>query len=243
MTSSQFIFSIYLLTFALSLQTIFGASPLFHFCLSSAGNFTTNDPYGSNLKTLLGNLHYQTPPQGFGNSSVGSNSYQTYGLALCRGDVNATACETCVNKASNELHKRRPYNKGAIIWYDNCLLKYLNTDFFHQIDNQNKSFTWNVKNVSNPTTFNNKTKELLSKLAKEASVSPKLYEVGELELSESNKLYGLVQCTRDLSNSECFTCPDTAIGELHFYSDGKEGGRVVGGSCNIRYEIYPFVMY
>ncbi|KAL4614425.1 hypothetical protein ACB092_07G053700 [Castanea dentata] len=189
MSSSQFTFSIYLLTFALSLQTIFGASPHFHFCLSSAGNFTTNDPYGSNLKTLLGNLHYQTPPQGFG-----------------------LTCKTCVNKASNELHKRCPYNKGAIIWYDNCLLKYLNTDFFHQIDNQNKFFI---------------------KLAKEASISPKLYEVGELELSESNKLYGLDQCTRDLSNSECFTCLDTAI----------EGGRVVGGSCNIRYEIYPFVMY
>ena len=196
MSSSQYTFSVYLLTFAFSLQTIFGASPLFHFCLSSARNFNTDDQYGSNLKTLLGNLH-----------------------------------------------KRCPYNKGAIIWYDNCLLKYLNTDFFHQIDNQNKFFMWNVKNVSNPTTFNNKTKELLSKLAKEASISPKLYEVGELELSESNKLYGLVQCTRDLSNSECFTCLDTAIGELHLYSDGKEGGRVVGGSCNIRYKIYPFVMY
>uniref|UniRef100_A0A7N2MW38 Gnk2-homologous domain-containing protein n=1 Tax=Quercus lobata TaxID=97700 RepID=A0A7N2MW38_QUELO len=92
MTSSKFTFSIYLLTFALSLQTIFGASPLFQFCLSSAGNFTTNDPYGSNLKTLLGNLHYQTPPLGFGLSSVGSNSYQNYGLALCRSGVNATAC-------------------------------------------------------------------------------------------------------------------------------------------------------
>lgn len=100
---------------------------------------------------------------------------------------------------------------------------------------------WNVKNVSNPTTFNNKTKELLSKLAKVASISPKLYGVGKLELIESNKLYGLVQCTRDLSNSECFTCLDTAIGELHLYSDGKEGGRVVNGSCNIRYEIYPFM--
>ena len=119
MSSSQYTFSVYLLTFAFSLQTIFGASPLFHFCLSSARNFNTNDQYGSNLKTLLGNLH-----------------------------------------------KRCAYNKGAIIWYDNCLLKYLNTDFFHQIDNQNKFFMWNVKNVSNPTTFNNKTKELLSKLAK-----------------------------------------------------------------------------
>lgn len=92
MSSSHFTFFIYLLTFALS-PNHFWSQPLFHFCLSSAGNFITNDPYGSNLKTLLGNLHYQTPPQGYGLSSVGSNSNQTYGLALCRGDVNATACK------------------------------------------------------------------------------------------------------------------------------------------------------
>ena len=197
----------------------------------------------SNLRILLGNLYYQTSSQGFGLSSVGSNPYQTYGLALCRDDVDATACKTCVNEASNELHKRCPYNKGPIIWYDDCLLKYLNTDFFLRIDNQNKFFMSIVKKVSDPTTFNNQTKEFLSKLAKEASISPKLYGVRELEICVLNKLYGLVQCTRDLSNSECLTCLDTAIDELLLYSNGKEGGRVVGGSCNIRYEIYPFVMY
>ncbi|XP_050262317.1 cysteine-rich repeat secretory protein 38-like [Quercus robur] len=240
MSSSHFTFSIYFLTFALFLQTIFGASPLFHFC-SSSENFTTNDPYGSNLKKLLGNLYYQTPLQGFGLGSVGSYPYQTNGLALCRGDVATTDCKTCVNEASNEIHKLCPYNKGAIIWYDNCLVKYLNKDFFGQIDNQNKFYMYNLRNVSEPTTFNEKTRKLLSLLAKEASVTPKLYAVGELELGESKKLYGLAQCTRDLSNSDCFKCLDGVIGELPQCCDGKEGGRVVGGSCNIRYEIYPFV--
>ncbi|GMY35031.1 cysteine-rich repeat secretory protein 38-like [Fagus crenata] len=113
MSSAHFTFSIYLLTFALFLQTIFGANPLFHFC-SSSKNFTTNDPYETNLKKLLGNLYYQTPSQGFGLGSVGSYPYQTYGLALCRGDVAATDCKTCVNEASNEIHKRCPYNKECV---------------------------------------------------------------------------------------------------------------------------------
>ena len=232
--------SVYFLTFALFLQTIFGASPLFHFC-SSSENFTTNGPYKTNLKKLLGDLYYQTPSQGFALDSVGSYPFQTYGLALCRGDVAAADCKTCVKEASNEIHKRCPYNKGAIIWYDNCLVKYLNKDFFGQIDNQNKFYMYNLRNVSEATIFNQKTRELLSQLAKEASVTPKLYAVGELELGESKKLYGLAQCTRDLSNSDCFKCLDGAIGELPSCCNGKEGGRVVGGSCNIRYEIYPFV--
>jgi hypothetical protein len=232
-------FSIYLLTFAL-LQSIYGARPLKHIC-SNPENFTTNDPYDSNLRKLMGNLYYQTPPQGFALGLVGQDPYKTYGLALYRGDVEATDCRTCGNEASSDIHKRCPYNKGAIIWYDHCLLKYLNTDFLGQIDNQNKFYLWNVQKVSEPTTFNQKTRELLSLLAKEASVTPKLYAVGELELEESRKLYGLVQCTRDLSTSDCFKCLDGIIGELPRCCDGKKGGRVVGGSCNMRYEIYPFV--
>jgi hypothetical protein len=231
-------FSIYLLTFAL-LQSIYGARPLKHIC-SNPENFTTNDPYDSNLRKLMGNLYYQTPPQGFALGSVGQDPYKTYGLALCRGDVEATDCRTCVNEASSEIHKRCPYNKGAIIWYDHCLLKYLNTDFLRQIDNQNKFYMWNVRNVSEPTTFNQKTRELLSLLAKEASETPKLYSFGEVELEESKKIYGLAQCTRDLSSSDCLKCLDGIIGELPRCCDGKEGGRVVGGSCNIGYEIYPF---
>ncbi|KAL4614433.1 hypothetical protein ACB092_07G054500 [Castanea dentata] len=211
MSSSHFTFSIYFLTFALFLQTIFGDSPLFHIC-SNSENFTTNDQYEKNLRKLLGNLNYQTPPLGFGLGSVGWYQYQTYGIGLCRGDVATTDCKTC-----------------AIIWYDNCLLKYSNKNFLGQIDNENWFSLLNVQNVSDPTIFNQKTRELLSQLATEAS------------LRESTKLYGLAQCTWDLSSNDFFQCLDDAIGQLPSCCDGKEGGRVVGGSWNIRYEIYPFL--
>jgi hypothetical protein len=238
MSSSRFTFSVTLLTSSLLLHTTFGSGPLFHFC-SSSGNFTANDPYESNLRKLMGNLDSQTPPRGFGLGSVGQDPYRTYGLALCRGDVEGRDCRNCFHDASNEIRKSCPNSKGAIIWYDNCLLKYNNRDFHGQIDNQNKFYMWNTRNVRDPTNFNQKTKELLSLLAKKASATPKLYAVGELELGKSRKLYGLAQCTRDLSGSDCFKCLDGITGELPRCCDGKEGGRVVGGSCNIRYEIYP----
>lgn len=100
---------------------------------------------------------------------------------------------------------------------------------------------WNLNNVSDPSTFNYTTKDLLSQLAQKASMNPKLYATGEVKLEESKKLYGLTQCTRDLSSADCKNCLDAAINELRNCCDGKEGGRVVGGSCNFRYEIYPFV--
>ncbi|KAK7858494.1 cysteine-rich repeat secretory protein 38 [Quercus suber] len=69
----------------------FWSQPLYNIC-SSSENFTTNDQYESNLRKLLGNLNYQAS-LGFGLGSVGWYPYQTYGLALCRGDVATTDCK------------------------------------------------------------------------------------------------------------------------------------------------------
>ncbi|EEF46663.1 DUF26 domain-containing protein 2 precursor, putative [Ricinus communis] len=230
-----------LIAFALLVQTVYGDDPLFHFC-SSSENFTANGPYESNLNKLAGNLYFQVPKEGFGFGSSGRDPDQAYGLALCRGDVSSSDCKTCVVEASSEIRKRCPTNKAAIIWYDNCLYKYSDKKYFGQIDNRNKFYMWNVRVVNDSAEFNQKTKELLSELASQAYVTSKLYATGESDkLGKSNKLYGLVQCTRDLSSGDCRKCLDGIITELPSCCDGKEGGRVVSGSCNFRYEIYPFV--
>ncbi|PPS01981.1 hypothetical protein GOBAR_AA18683 [Gossypium barbadense] len=148
----------------------------------------------ANLNVLTDYLSIQAPPSGFGLGSIGQNPNQAYGLALCRGDVSTPDCKTCVVEAGSEIRKRCPYDKGAIIWYDNCLFKYANMEFFGHVDNQNKFYMWNLNNVSEPQLFNAKTKELLSDLATQAYANPKMYAAGEMELYGSNKLYGLTQC-------------------------------------------------
>jgi hypothetical protein len=77
--------------------------------------------------------------------------------------------------------------------------------------------------------------DLLSVLPNMAASDIPKHAAGELEL------YGLAQCTQDLSGVDCQKCLDGAIGELRNCCNGKRGGRVVGGSCNVRYELYPFV--
>lgn len=230
---------LFLLSFSL-LHIAFCADPLYHFCFSYE-NYTANEPYGPNLNQLLTLLSYKVPPTGFGLGSTGQGQNNVNGLALCRGDVSSTNCKTCVIDASKEIRARCPNKKGAIIWYDNCLLKYSNVKFFGEIDNGNKFYMLNVQSVNDPTSFNQKVKELLSSISSKAYVSPVLYAAGELKLEGSEKLYGLAQCTRDLSSINCKKCLDGAISELPSCCDGKRGGRVVGGSCNVRYELYPIV--
>ncbi|KAL8506730.1 hypothetical protein ACS0TY_017579 [Phlomoides rotata] len=121
-----------------------------------------------------------------------------------------------------------------------------NKDFFGKIDNQNKFYMWNTRNVShNVDEFNEKTKELLKYLGGYAYETSKMYAKGEVGINEGDeKIYGMVQCSRDVSRNDCRKCVHDAVSELPVCCDsceGKKGGRVVGGSCNIRYEIYPFL--
>ncbi|XP_010532487.1 PREDICTED: cysteine-rich repeat secretory protein 38-like [Tarenaya hassleriana] len=219
---------------------------LFHVCSDIEGTFTTKSPYETNLNMLLGSLSYKAPPTGFGLGSAGQSPDKVNGLALCRGDVSPADCRSCITAATPELRKRCPNNKGGAIWYDFCLVKHSTINFFGKIDYDNKFYLYNVNNVTDPTSFNAQTKNLLSRLSKEAAAVKKLYAAGEDNLyggagSGKKKLYGLVQCTRDLTSEACTACLDGIIGELPNCCDGKEGGRVVGTSCNFRYEIYPFV--
>ncbi|KAF5746041.1 Receptor-like protein kinase-related family protein [Tripterygium wilfordii] len=239
MSPSPSLLSFYLLSFALALQSVFGLDPLFYTC-SKSNNFTANGPYESNLNNLMGYLYLKSPSTGFGNGSIGQEPNQVYGLALCRGDASASDCKSCIAQASYDGRQRCPDNRGAAIWYDYCQLKYSDQDFFGQIDDEIKYILYNTQNVSDPLAFNQGTRTLLTNLAEEASLTPKMYSEGEVEFG-LEKIYGLAQCTRDLSSYDCKKCLTDIIGEIPSCCDGKKGGRVVTGSCNIRYEMYPFV--
>ena len=217
---------------------------LYHTC-STSDNYTMNSLYASNLKQALDRLTNSAPPSGFGLSSTGGKDLtnQVNGLALCRGDASPADCKNCVATAGQDIQQRCPYKKGAAIWYDSCLLKYSNAKFFGK--NQNGGFRFylrNVRDAEDPTSFGEQVKNLLSGLSEKVKTSRNLYAIGELEIGGSKKVYGLVQCTRDLWTADCKKCLDDAIAELPYCcaNGAKVGGRVVGGSCNFRYETYPF---
>ncbi|XP_021848039.2 cysteine-rich repeat secretory protein 38-like [Spinacia oleracea] len=245
MSNINITYFILLLSFTFLLQTsirVSAVQPLYHFCSSTTGNFTSNTIYEKNLNTLLGNLERDISPLGFSHAVSRIRPSWFFGISLCRGDVKSPKCNACVRHASIELRKICPYNKGAIIWYDDCLLKYLDQSFFGKIDTKNKFYLLNVANVSHdPNLFNQNVKGLLSKLALESANTKERFSFGSMKLDTFTNLYGSTQCTQDLSNKACKICLDEAIRELPNCCYGKRGGRIIGGSCNMRYELYPFV--
>ncbi|XP_057953161.1 cysteine-rich repeat secretory protein 38-like [Malania oleifera] len=244
MSSSASVLFFYLLSFALlfQAQTILGEAPIYHFCSKDGQPFPENGTYDANLKKVLDNLSMNTPKTGFANNSAGGyKDNEAFGLALCRGDTNSTDCKNCIADARTELHNQCGNNRSAIVWFDCCLLRYSDKSFFGMIDEKNSVYLINVFNLTNSTSFVNTTLDFLSGLSRQAVKSEKLYYAGKEKPSEFPTLYGLVQCSRDLTTENCTTCLDDAIRDISKYSANRKGGRTLYASCNVRYEIYPFV--
>ncbi|KAI5444732.1 cysteine-rich receptor-like protein kinase 5 [Lathyrus oleraceus] len=208
---------------------------------------TTNSLFQSNLMTLLSSLSSKaTGNIEFYNFTVtGINpSDSVYGLFMCRGDVPSMVCHECIDDAIKQLSSLCSFSKQAVIWYNECMLRYSDYYFFSTADKSGFSLT-NTADVSNTKAFIRLLLPFMNQTADEAArplsgVKNKKFATTETRVSESETLYCLAQCTPDLSPNDCRTCLNSAIEELPLCCNGKVGGRYLYPSCNVRYELYPF---
>ncbi|CAK9180295.1 unnamed protein product [Ilex paraguariensis] len=222
---------------------------LYHICGSNTTIYYPNSTFKSNLNLLLSNLSSNNTPNNlFYNTTGGSGPPgAAYGLFLCRGDVTINVCHDCVLNASQEIIQRCPKEKVAYIWYDQCMLRYDNRSFFGTMDESPKVYMWNMQNITEPDRFAQLLGDTMDKLANRASSDRSLndqyvnrFATEDVNFTRLQRLYSLVQCTPDLSATDCNRCLRVAIGDLPNCCNGKKGGRVLQPSCNIRYETYPF---
>ncbi|XXG71334.1 hypothetical protein AAC387_Pa07g0617 [Persea americana] len=211
---------------------------------SDTSNYTTNSTFETNLDLLLSSLSSNFPSSGYNNASAGESPDAVYGLFLCRGDVSPDTCRSCVTSAVEDIKDECPNKKNATTWYDVCFLRYSETRFFSVMDNSSKIYKPNAQNVTNPTLFNTVLRAMLtniSSVATNSSWTALLYASGMANYTSTQMVYGLVQCTRDLSVKDCNGCLESAMSDIPVCCNGSQGGRVLGKSCNLRFEVYPFV--
>ena len=164
-------------------------------------------------------------------------------LYMCRGDVTLDVCNQCVVEATKKLTSDCKFSKEAIVWYDECMLRYSNTSFFSKVDTRPRLGLLNTGNIANPASFMRLLFNTMNKTADVAAkpgLGKKKYATNEAFISGFQTLYVLAQCTPDLSPQDCRRCLSGVIGDLNWCCDGKQGGRVLYPSCNVRYELYPF---
>lgn len=241
MVNEKFLLSLFLVTSLLAETTIAKTEFLAAFC-SRGENYTKTSSFQTNLETAL-TIRTTDIDYGFYNFSGGRNSDRVDVIGLCRGDINPRACRSCLDDSGEDLRRRCPNQKEAIGWADDCMIRYSNRSILHMNQTLPAIFMFNLKNASDPTLFNKAVRGLLDNLrAKAAAGGSKLkYATGHMNSTRSSeKIFGLVQCTPDLSPAQCTDCLTGAFKVLPQCCDGKIGGRVLGPSCNFRYETNRF---
>ncbi|XP_052182217.1 cysteine-rich receptor-like protein kinase 44 isoform X2 [Diospyros lotus] len=215
---------------------------LYHFCVQTGGNSTTT--YRNNLETLLPSLSSNIDNYGFYSSTTGNNSDKAYAIVLCRGDVQLDLCRSCINNSTRKLPQLCSNYMEAIGWYDYCMLRYSNKSMKGILSDTQIFYMWNKENISSGADeFNRTLANLFDSLREEAAsggnrrkFATKIATVPDF----SRNIYGLMQCTPDLSRQDCNNCLVMATAMRQDCCIGKPGGRVIGPSCNFRFETYLF---
>ena len=182
---------------------------LYHVCPNTT-TFNPNSSYETNLNFVISSLSSNaTRDTGFYNVTAGRTPPDVaYGLFLCRGDVTSQVCQDCVATAVNETVRRRCRGfKQAIIWYDECMLRYSNESFFSQVSERPRVAMYNTQNSTGvPDQFFQVLVDTLKSFVTTQGVndqSGKKFATREENISGLERVYSLVQCTPDLSPQQC----------------------------------------
>ncbi|KAG8373942.1 hypothetical protein BUALT_Bualt11G0077600 [Buddleja alternifolia] len=212
-----------------------------HFCLNN-GNYTSNSTYSNNLNTILPSIPSNMSSQGFLNASVGQNPDRVNVIALCRGDVQPDLCRSCIQNATTELLDLCPNQRQAILWREICTLRYSNDSIFGNMADLPAFMLRNTANVTSPQQFRDDLRALFEQLRVQAASGGSLIKVaaGNRTAPDFQTIYGLLQCSPDISSDDCSLCLATAAQRIPGCCPNSRGVRILQPSCTLRYESDPF---
>ncbi|GMH26898.1 hypothetical protein Nepgr_028741 [Nepenthes gracilis] len=217
-------------------------------CSDQHGSYTNQSTYGANLNTLLSSISSGTEiDSSFYNSSVGQDASDiVYATAMCRGDVTLDDCRRCLNGSTRDIRRLCPRQKEAVIWYDDCTLRYSDRNIFGTLESDPTDFTCDPIDPNIVTDFlslfnQHLGKRMRSLKEKAASDNSGLkFATGDSAVTDFLIIYGLVQCSPDLTSQYCKDCVEDAIHLIPRCVNGTKGGRILKPSCNIRYSTSKF---
>jgi hypothetical protein len=212
-----------------------------HVCSSTGGqqSYPPNGTFAANLAAMSAALPRNASASGFSAGAFGRAPDAAYGLGLCRGDVTGDRCAACLEMAFTGAADLCRGNKDVTIFYDQCHVRFLDRDFLAGAGNSPQKVANNMNNVSagSVVEFDGLVGSLANAVADRASNASRRYATGQAGFApEKVNLYGLAQCTPDLTTAQCRSCLAGIIGQIPKSFSGRLGGRILGVRCNYRFE-------
>lgn len=210
----------------------------------SSKSFKPNGKYQAYLNLAAATLprNASTSPDLYAAAVIGSVPEQLWATGLCRGDINASDCFSCLTQAFQDLENDCSYVEDATIYYDTCSLHYSNVRAVPQGDTGTISYNANV--TSDPAGFNRLVAALMNATADYAAYnSTRRFATGEAADfldQEFPKVYSLAQCTPDQTPAQCRKCLAGVLATDLGTFQNSIRGRMLGVNCTYRYDTSLF---
>ncbi|XP_016648143.1 PREDICTED: putative receptor-like protein kinase At4g00960 [Prunus mume] len=161
---------------------------------------------------------------------------------LFRGDLSQDSCQACLNKSTDILLRNCSTQKEAIIWAEDCMVRYSYNLIFGIKQEDPLEYVPSPNPPKNPQNFEPVLTPLLGILRDRDSSGNSLqkFAAGHAPVPGDETIYALAQCTPDMDKKNCSNCLNKTILDIPTCCRGRNGGRVLKPSCNLRYENYSF---
>ncbi|XP_010442801.1 PREDICTED: putative cysteine-rich receptor-like protein kinase 12 [Camelina sativa] len=214
--------------------------------------FTPFSIYDTNRRLLLTSLASNvTAHRGFYSASIGQPPNRVYAAGMCIPGTEPEICSTCIMSGSNALIQMCPNQKEASLWQSIrtlCMIRYSDSSFIGLLELEPRVTLFNSMDLKmNATEFTRVWKELTLRMVQAVSTNNdttwsggQYYAADVAALPDSQTLYGLMQCTPDLSNADCNICLQASVNNYQQLFLGQEGGIIIRLSCFFRIDLYPY---
>lgn len=201
--------------------------------------YAPNSTFSSNLNISLKTLTTNTASTGYASGRFGDGNQTVTAVALCRGTINQSECQLCVEAAASGIRTVCPNQTVAQVWYTLCMLLYSDDDFLTKSDYSIRFSLFNVRIVPDLDDYDVKIRLLMRNLSSTAGASEKKYAVGRTSAPGNHTIYGYVDCNRDLDNESCNGCLLAATSYINTCCFGRWAGWICTPTCNIQYNLDP----
>ncbi|KAG7658303.1 Gnk2-homologous domain [Arabidopsis suecica] len=224
----------------LSHQTMSQPDHIFTVC-NPTNNFTQTSSYETNRDTLLASLRESSSLGHYSNATEGLSPDTVHGMFLCRGDITTASCVDCVQTATTEIASNCTLNKRAVIYYDECMVRYSNVSFSSELEIVPSITIYSLRSAPNPTRFNQTLTEKFSELIFNVSSSSLVpYFVEDQErVTQSEGSYDLdtmVQCSPDLDIFNCTVCLRIAFFRISTCCGLPSYAKIFTPKCLLRFQ-------
>ncbi|XP_021846121.2 cysteine-rich receptor-like protein kinase 25 isoform X2 [Spinacia oleracea] len=210
-----------------------------YYCSSSQGNYTKGSSYQRNLNHLFSSLSSQTSSRKFYNTSIGNFPNKVYAIYQCREDLSLDICSVCIQGATIKITQVCPSYSEAIVWYDECMLRYANRSIFSSCETSpTREAYYENSVVSNFDKFVPLVDKTMSSIIGQAALTTPRGHFANTYANWTliDRMFCFAMCTSDINEFDCKRCLTIGLDDLSRFYKTSTGVTVFYPSCQLGYD-------